>query len=90
VRETTAGQSNPADWDLQAFRFDRSVVVSQLYGLSRALSAGATEIELVAAERVFDRAFSSRLVRTARSLQRFAKQLNSMHKEAARQRFPGN
>ena len=83
VRET-------ADRALQYFRLDRSVVVGQLNSLSRVLSAEALQIEMVAAERVFNESFSSRLAQMALSLQRFAKELNIMHKEAARQRSPGD
>jgi len=83
VRET-------ADRALQYFRIDRSVVVAQLNSLSRVLSAEAFQIEMVAAERVFNKSFSSRLARMALTLQRFAKELNAMHTEAARQRFPGD
>jgi hypothetical protein len=79
-----------ADRALQYFRLDRSVVVGQLNSLSRVLSAEALQIEMVAAERVFNKSFSSRLARLALSLQRFAKELNAMRKEAARQRSPGD
>ena len=79
-----------ADRALQYFRLDRSVVVGQLNSLSRVLSAEALQIEMVAAERVFNKSFSSRLARLALSLQRFAKSSNAMRKEAARQRSPGD
>jgi hypothetical protein len=79
-----------ADRALQYFRLDRSVVVGQLNSLSRVLSAEALQIEMVAAEGVFNKSFSSRLARLALSLQRFAKELNAMRKEAARQRSPGD
>jgi hypothetical protein len=71
ARVSASGKKRPlvretADLTLRCFRFDRSVVVKQLYSLSRALSVGAREIEMVAAERVFDKSFSSRLASTAR------------------------
>jgi len=74
----------------ESLGIDRSVVVAQLNSLSRVLSAEAFQIEMVAAERVFNKSFSSRLARMALTLQRFAKELNAMHTEAARQRFPGD
>ena len=82
--------NSPPDFALECFHIDRAEVAARLYRLSKALSAGAAELEMVAAERVFDKRFSAQLVRKARDLKRLAKQLNRMHEEAARARFPGD
>lgn len=79
-----------ADFALQCFHIDRAEVSARLYKLSHSLAAGAVEMEMVAAERVFDKRFSAQLVRKARDLKRLAKQLNRMHEDAARARFPGD
>ena len=71
---------------MRHFDLDRAVVVGLLFSLSRSLSAGATEMATLAAERVFDKYFSMRLCRKAQALQRSARQLNSMREEAARLR----
>jgi deoxyribose-phosphate aldolase len=75
---------------MQCFHIDRAEVATHLYKLSQAISTGAKEIEMVAAERVFDKSLTAKLAGKARVLRRLAKQLNRMHELAARARFPGD
>ena len=54
----------------RCFEIDRKVVVRQLKALQLAITDGATEMEMVAAENVFDTRLSTLLKRRARSLYR--------------------
>jgi hypothetical protein len=51
------------DW----FEIDRRNVDNELNGLRRRIECGATELAMVAAERVFEPRLSARLARTARA-----------------------
>ena len=68
---------------------DRSVVARQLRDLWRANEDTATELEMIAAENVFDKRLSATLARKARALHRMAKSMKELHLVVARARFPG-
>jgi len=76
------------DNQLTYFEIDRSTVVSELQNLKSAIEEGAKQIEMVAAERVFDQSLSRELVRRARKLQLVARDLNGLLKLVARARMP--
>ena len=82
------GEATGRNFALQCFHLDRADVSLSLGRLSRTLASGAMELDMVAAERVFDKSFSAKLGRKARDLQRLANALNHMHEEAARAPFP--
>jgi hypothetical protein len=70
------------------FEIDRSTVSSELQNLKSAIEEGAKQIEMVAAERVFDRSLSAALVRKARELHLVARDLKGLLKLVARARMP--
>lgn len=72
----------------RCFEIDRKVVVRQLQALQSAITDGATEMEMVAAESVFDTRLSTLLKRSARSLFRTARSLNVVRLAVVRARFP--
>lgn len=72
----------------RCFEIDRKVVARQLKALQLAITDGATEMEMVAAESVFDTRLSSLLKRSARSLHRTVQGLNVLRLAVARARFP--
>ena len=76
------------DNELTYFEIDRSTVASELQNLKGVIEEGAKQIEMVAAERVFDQSLSRELVRRARKLQLVARDLNGLLKLVARARMP--
>jgi hypothetical protein len=89
VKGRRSAESAP-DFALQCFDIDKAEVSARLYKLSHSLAAGAKEMEMIAAERVFDKSFSAKLANKAQVLRRLAQHLNRMHEQAARARFPGD
>jgi hypothetical protein len=73
---------------LAYFEIDRSTVLHQLQNLMRAIERGAEDIEMVAAEGVFDKSLSRALQRGARQLRRTAKDLNALLSSVARASYP--
>jgi hypothetical protein len=69
-------------------KIDRSVLVGQLKALKQNLRSALTEIEMVAAETVFDKRLSAQLKRRARALNRTAERLDALGKVLARAKFP--
>jgi hypothetical protein len=76
------------DNELTYFEIDRSTVAREVQTLKSAIEEGAKQIEMVAAERVFDQSLSRELVRRARKLQLVARDLNGLLKLVARARMP--
>ena len=76
------------DNELTYFEFDRSTVTRELQNLKSAIEEGAKQIEMVAAERVFDQSLSRKLVQRARKLQLVARDLNELLKLVARAHMP--
>lgn len=70
------------------FEFDRSTLIGQLSVLRLTVRNALTEIEMVAAEHVFDKPLSAKLKRKARALDRLALRLDDLSKVLARARFP--
>jgi hypothetical protein len=62
----------------QIFEIDRFGVVLQLRSLRRAINEGAEEMEMVAAERVFNGPISRELDREARKLHSTTRDLNRL------------
>jgi hypothetical protein len=83
------GKATGRNFALHCFHLDRADVSLSLGRLSRTLAAGAMELEMVAAERVFNKSFSAKLSHRARDLHRLSKAFNHLHEEAARAPFPG-
>ena len=77
------------DSERSLFQFDRSTVVSQLNALRRTIVGAATELQMVADERVFDKQLSVRLERRAKVLLKMAKSLNDLHVAVGQAQFPG-
>lgn len=82
------GFSQPLNGTLEYFELDRSTVLAQLQYLQRTIDEGAREMEMVAAEGVFDKSLSRLLEGRARSLHRTAKDLNSLLRSVARAHIP--
>jgi hypothetical protein len=70
------------------FEMDRSVLIDQLKALKQNLRGAVTEIEMIAAEAVFDKRLSAQLKLKARALNRTAESLNTLGKVLARAKFP--
>jgi hypothetical protein len=73
---------------LAYFEIDRSTVLRQLQNLMRAIDEGAEDIEMAAAEGVFDKSLSRVLHRRAGQLHRTAKDLNALLRSVARAHIP--
>jgi hypothetical protein len=69
------------------FEFDRSILIGRLDALRLTVRNALTEIEMVAAENVFDRPLSAKLKRKARALDRIARRLDELGKVLARAKF---
>jgi len=74
--------------EITYFEIDRATVARELQNLKSAIEEGAKQIEMVAAERVFDQSLSRELVRRARKLQLVARDLNGLLKLVARAHMP--
>lgn len=70
------------------FEIDRSTVARDLKNLRSAIEDGAKQIEMVAAERVFDQSLSQALVQKARELHLVARDLNGLLRLVERARMP--
>ncbi len=86
VADAQAGKR--PDFALTWFEIDRSSMAGQLRNLRRAIEESATEMEMVAAERVFSKSLSRALTRRARTLQRVANDLNYLLRLVARAQIP--
>lgn len=82
------GSSKRPNDTLKYFEIDRSTMLAQLQNLRRTIDEGAEEMEMVAAERVFDKSLSRLLESRARRLHRTAKDLNSLLRSVARAHIP--
>jgi hypothetical protein len=76
------------DSEREFFEIDRSVLIDQLRVLKENLRGALTEIEMVAAETVFDKRLSAKLKRRARALNRTAERLDVLSKVLAGAKFP--
>ena len=65
------------------FECDRDDVLRQIDDLRGAITSGARELEMVAAEGVFEASLAEDLLRTARSLRATAKQVGNLRNEAS-------
>jgi len=66
------------------FEFDRSAVQDQLGLVERAIDEHARDLGWVAAEGVFEKPLSGRLLRTSRALHSMAKELSALRGEVAK------
>jgi hypothetical protein len=76
------------DYSLTDFETDRSIVARELRSLQRATEEGAKQIDMVAAERVFDEPLSRALIRRARGLHLIARDLTSLLRLVAQAHIP--
>jgi hypothetical protein len=70
------------------FEIDRSTVARELQSLESTIEEGAKQIEMVAAERVFDQSLSRALAKRARKLHLVARDLNRLLRLVERARMP--
>jgi hypothetical protein len=70
------------------FEADRSTLVRQLDGVRNAVEYSATEIGMIAAERVFDGQVSRILAGEVRAMRRMARELKDLRLAVARARRP--
>jgi hypothetical protein len=70
-----------AELERKWFEFDRNVVTGVLNNLQRSIHQGATQMEMIAAEQMFDTLLSKTLSRTARRLERVTLNLERLTRE---------
>jgi hypothetical protein len=81
--------SDDNHFDVQAFEFDRQLVARSLEGLTAEIDRAAIDIEMVAAEGVFEEQISLELLREARRLQSTAHELKQLRTNARQaKRYP--
>ncbi len=71
------------------FEIDRTTVTLQLRNLRRAVDEGAMEMDMVAAEKVFGKALSQAMIRSARKLHLIVTDLDSLLRLVARAHLSG-
>ena len=75
-------QSEPSDvapgLERRWLEFDRDVVLRQIDLIKSTIDANVNDLGMVAVEGVFDKSLSNGLLRTSRSLQVIAKELNAL------------
>jgi predicted ATP-dependent protease len=79
----------PTNSESTYFEIDRSTVSTELRALQRTIKEGAKQIDMVAAERVFDQSLSRALVRRARKLHLVARDLSGLIRLVGLARFRG-
>lgn len=72
-----------SDLERKCFEFDRGIVAGVLDTLQGAINEGATQMEMVADERMFDKSLSETFSRTAQHLNRMARKLEKLLGEVA-------
>ena len=82
-RSAAASDINP-EIEHSWFEFDRIAVLRQLDELNGAIDANAKELQMVAAEGVFDKSLSVELLRASRSLQTIAKDVSALRGRVTR------
>jgi hypothetical protein len=70
------------------FEADRSILVQRLEHVGDAVEDSATEMEMIAAERVFEPQVSKILTGEVRALHRMARELKDLRLAVARARLP--
>ena len=66
------------EFDRRWFELDRSAVIGQLSSLRRAIANGAREMEMIAAERIFEKSLAQEIRQKAFALKRVARQLKEL------------
>jgi hypothetical protein len=69
------------------FQADQNALVKELKFVENAIEDGATELAMIAAERVFDEEVSKTLIGEARALRRMVRGLKDVRLEVARARL---
>jgi hypothetical protein len=77
-RTGTGGAAVVSDLERQYFEFDRKIVAEVLDTLRNAIAEGATQMAMVADERMFDRSLSGTFSRTALHLDRMGGRLEKL------------
>jgi hypothetical protein len=81
----------PELYSLQScFEADRSALLQQLEDVGKAVEESATEMAMMAVERVFDRRVSKILASEVRAMNRMARGLKDLRLDVARARLPQN
>ena len=89
LRSASSERSGPRNRQLEIsvtlerrwFEFDRNVVTGVLANLQRSIHYGATQVEMISAEQMFDEVLSRELSRTARYLDRMVARLRQLTTE---------
>ena len=76
-------RSKTSDLDQKCFEFDRKIVAGVLGALQAAINRGATQMEMVADERMFDQPLSGAFARSAQHLDQMAHRLQNLVDEVA-------
>ena len=67
-----------SEFERRWFELDRSAVIGQLSSLRRAISNGAKQLEMIAAERIFEKPLSEEVRLTTVTLKRIGRQLKEL------------
>jgi hypothetical protein len=67
-----------SEFERRWFELDRSAVIGQLSALRRAIANGAMQMEMIAAERIFEEPLSEEIRQKTFALKRFARQLKEL------------
>ena len=76
-------RSKVSNLDQKCFEFDRKVVAGVLDTLQAAVNQGATQMEMVADERMFNQSLSGAFTRSAHHLDRMAHRLERLLEDVA-------
>jgi len=71
---TEASQEFERKW----FELDRGVVIGQVSALRRSITNGAKQLDMIAAEKIFDQPLSEMILRKAIALQKLARELKQL------------
>ena len=78
-RTTSIDLREPSpEFERKWFELDRGIVIGQVSALRRSITVGAKQMEMIAAERVFDQPLSEMILRKARAMQRVARDLKDL------------
>ena len=88
TRRTTIGLRKRPLYTSTHFEIDRSTVTRQIRNLRHAVGEGATEMEMVAAERIFAKALSRAITLRARKLHLISRDLDNLLRVIARAHLP--
>jgi len=70
-------ESSP-EFERKWFELDRGIVIGQVSTLRRSITNGAKQMDMIAAEKIFDQPLSEMILRKAQALQKLARELKEL------------